>query len=488
MLAAALRFPTLAGQSYWSDEAATVSLVGKGFSGMLGAIPHTESTPPLYYLVAWPWSRLFGSDEAGLRSLSALAGTATVAIAYAAARQLGGRLAASAAAALVAVNPLLVWYSQEARSYALLSALSSLSFLLFVRLIRRPDGRDVAAWTLVSALAIATHYFAAFVVAPEAAWLLARWRSPRVSFAVGTVALAAIAVVPLAVEQRGTGNPEWIAEGPLGRRLVNVGKAFLVGRDAPRDKLLAAVVAVALVIAVSVVARRNRQAFALLVPAGVVGVAALAVPAALAVAGLDYLNAQNAIGALVPLAVAAGIAISAARPRTLGILALTVVCATSISLVAAVARNRVYQRGDWRAAAKAIDRTRAERIVVAGPDYGGSFARLPLGIYLPDSHPIDRGDVQRTMQYRYLAASPRDGDATRAFRIREIVVVTLGVPARVRLPHEFRLVELRRDPVFELRRYRSDRPVSVSAHALVAHGPKGTGTAVLLEEPPSQRP
>ena len=48
LLAAAIRLPTLAQQSYWLDEGYTVRLVRMSFSGMLHAIPRTESTPPVY--------------------------------------------------------------------------------------------------------------------------------------------------------------------------------------------------------------------------------------------------------------------------------------------------------------------------------------------------------------------------------------------------------------------------------------------------------
>ena len=88
---------------------------------MLSTIARTESTPPLYYALAWLWAKLFGHGEAGLRSLSAVVGTLTVPVAWRAGGELfGAARAGLVAAALVAVNPYFVWYSQEARSYSLL--------------------------------------------------------------------------------------------------------------------------------------------------------------------------------------------------------------------------------------------------------------------------------------------------------------------------------------------------------------------------------
>ena len=104
-----------------------MTLVHHSPGQMLGLLPRTELTPPFYYCVAWVWARVFGFGEAGLRSLSALAGVATVPAAYAAARTLISRRAGWVAAALVACNPLLIWYSQEARSYAVLVLLATLS-------------------------------------------------------------------------------------------------------------------------------------------------------------------------------------------------------------------------------------------------------------------------------------------------------------------------------------------------------------------------
>src|ERR1700751_2183225 len=108
LLAAGIRLPTLAEQSFWLDEGYTVRLVRMSFGGMLRTIPRTESTPPLYYVLAWVWTHVFSSSEFGLRSLSAVAGIATIPVAYAAARRLAGARAAAICALLLAVSPLMV--------------------------------------------------------------------------------------------------------------------------------------------------------------------------------------------------------------------------------------------------------------------------------------------------------------------------------------------------------------------------------------------
>ena len=80
----------------------------------MDVVGFSESAPPLYYVLGWLWVQVAGTGEFGLRSLSALAGIATVPVAYLLGLELRGRRAGILAAALVAVNPMLVWYSQEA--------------------------------------------------------------------------------------------------------------------------------------------------------------------------------------------------------------------------------------------------------------------------------------------------------------------------------------------------------------------------------------
>src|SRR5436305_3203474 len=93
-LAAALRFATLGAQSFWLDEAVTAQVVTRDLGGVFSSVWHGESTPPLYYVLAWLWVKPFGNGEVGLRALSAFLGTLTVAVAFGLGGRMGGRRAA----------------------------------------------------------------------------------------------------------------------------------------------------------------------------------------------------------------------------------------------------------------------------------------------------------------------------------------------------------------------------------------------------------
>src|SRR3954451_14526188 len=98
LLAAVIRFAVMGIPSFWLDEGFTVLILKGSFSHALETIPKTESTPPLYYVLGWAWTKVFGTSEAGVRSLSALCGVITVPVAAATAARLADRRTALIAA------------------------------------------------------------------------------------------------------------------------------------------------------------------------------------------------------------------------------------------------------------------------------------------------------------------------------------------------------------------------------------------------------
>jgi mannosyltransferase len=430
LLAAALRFATLRTQSIWFDEAATWDLVRRPFGEMLSRIPDGESNPPLFYAIEWVWTRVFGDGQLGLRSLSALAGLLTVPVAYAIARRAAGTArdvasarAGVAAAALVAVNPLLVWFSQEARSYALATLLSAVALLLFQRALDRPRrDRLLAGWALAAALALATHYFTAFVLAPQALWLL--WRHPHrrgALAAVGAVALAGLALLPLLLAQ--AGNPYDIAGTSLALRLVQVPKQFLLGYRGPLalpfGLLGAGLIAAGAWLLLRRTPRPPRKRALLL---AAIGSVAVALPLLAALVGADYLNTRNLLPALVPLLAVLGVAYGASAPARVGLSLLAALGALSLAIVIAVASDAQYQRQDWKGLAHALGRSYGPRALVISPANG----ELALRYYLPGLRIMGADGARvRELDVVAVAGSPDPGKAS---VLPPLTGSTLGVP------------------------------------------------------------
>jgi 4-amino-4-deoxy-L-arabinose transferase-like glycosyltransferase len=344
-LGALLRFSTIGLQELWLDEAVTVALLKLDVGQMLETAGLTESTPPLYYLVARTWSVPFGTGDVAVRSLSALAGTLTIPVAYAVGTKLASPRAGLVAAALTAVNPGLVWYSQEARSYALAVLLSALTLLFLARAVRDGDTRAPVWWAVCAGLAVLTHYFAGFLVAVEAIWLLAASRARRrAAGAVAAVGACCAAALVLAVDQSGQGNLDWIGAYSFEERAFDTVELFLVGPTGSRLRLAVPLLATLAVLGGALLARAEpgrRRAFAL--PASI-AVAGAVLPTLLAAAGADYVVARNLLPLWLPAALVVAGGLAAGRPRALGNVLTALLVGASLWVVAAVTLDRTLQR------------------------------------------------------------------------------------------------------------------------------------------------
>jgi mannosyltransferase len=392
-LAAVLRFAAIGHQGFWYDEGSTALLVHASPIRMLRLLPHRESTPPLYYCLAWVWARVFGYGEAGLRSLSALAGVATVPVVYAAGARLISRRAGLVAAALTACNPLLIWYSQEARSYALLVLLTAFSLSAFANASEEPSPRRLTVWALAAVLALATHYYAVLAVIPEAVWLLAAHRRTRaVRLGVGAVGLFGLALIPLAVAQAGTGHTSWIAAIPLGPRLGQIPRQFLIGFGAPAAGWMAlagAVIVAGALASLTCRADAHERRGALL--AASIVAAGLALQLLLVAGGSDQLITRNVLALWVPAALLVAAGLGARRAGMLGLAGAAALCAVGVVAAVGVMRDRNLQRPDWRPAARALGPRPA-----AGSAAGRAILvqhyrqLLPLSLYMPGLRAVPR--------------------------------------------------------------------------------------------------
>ena len=371
-LAAALRFATLGVQSYHHDEIVTASRILRGdFFDAMDAVNYSESAPPLYYALAWVWTQFTGTAEYGLRSLSALFGVATVPVAYLLAAELRGRRAGVAAAAFVAVSPMLLWYSQEARAYSLFALLCGVSALYFVRGLDRGSRRDLILWGVASGLALATHYFAVFPIALEAIWLLRR-RGRRALAGLWIVGLAGVLLAPLAAHQMSLAHAEWIGDHSLLHRFWETPATFLAGEtgdiiarpELPFPALVPFILAAAALILVLVRGTREERRRTLIPLA--LAAATVGVPLVLALipGGKDYFLARNLIPALVPLLAAVAIGVTLERARRAGIAIGAALAAYLLGFSILAGVSPALQRPDYRGAAERLGEATAPRAIV----------------------------------------------------------------------------------------------------------------------------
>lgn len=161
--------------NFRGDEAFSIRLAGLPLSTLFAAMAASEPNPPLQFLFLRGWVGNLGLGEAVVRWPSVLSGVLAIAVAYRLAVALIGRRAALLAAAWMAVQPFLIWYSEDVRAYASLSLWHLMAAGCAWEGLRTGRWRWWIASAVAAWMAMALHYFA---VLPLAALALAVIASP----------------------------------------------------------------------------------------------------------------------------------------------------------------------------------------------------------------------------------------------------------------------------------------------------------------------
>lgn len=133
LVAFGLRVLRLGDPPLWSDEMYSVAVARYSFFEVVGGVSR-DNHPALYWFVLYPIVHILGDGALLVRFPSALMGTATVALTYAAGRQiLSSRGAGLFAALLLTASLIQMVYSQEAHMYARLALFGTVCILLLHR-------------------------------------------------------------------------------------------------------------------------------------------------------------------------------------------------------------------------------------------------------------------------------------------------------------------------------------------------------------------
>ncbi|MGH9047227.1 MAG: glycosyltransferase family 39 protein [Acidimicrobiales bacterium] len=209
----------------WLDEALTVDIARRPL-GQLHHLLRQDGAPPLYYVLLHFWMKAFGTSDLDVRSLSGVISAVTLPLAWLAGRRYG-RASAWAVLVLVATAPFAVYYGTEARMYALVMLLTVLGFLTLDRAMTKAKPANLVGVAVVTAALLYSQYWALYLVASLAVWLLWQGRkgqpdavrrtNARWSF--GALLVGCVAFVPwlptFFFQSRHTGTP-WAGAGNFG--------------------------------------------------------------------------------------------------------------------------------------------------------------------------------------------------------------------------------------------------------------------------------
>ncbi|MHB1469259.1 MAG: glycosyltransferase family 39 protein, partial [Solirubrobacteraceae bacterium] len=485
-LAAAVRLATIDLQSFWFDEAFTpVYVIHPSFTATMSTIAKTENTPPLWYAIIWVWTRIFGTGVVSMRLPSAFFGIALVPVCWAIGRQLAGRRAATAAAALAAFNPLFVWYSQEARAYELFALTGALAVLCFLRAERDPSGRRMAAFALTGALAMLSHYFAVFLLVPMSLWLLRKPERWRVAIpAVAAIGVVGATLIPLVLAQGGNGT-QWIGHWALSKRLEAIPDYYLTGYSGePLGRAIELLVAIPLIAALAYglfrgLDARERRGAGLVLALAASGVL---IPIAIVALGADYLAPRNLIAAMVPVTIVLAVVGAARRTGRLGPALIALGTIAFLAICIAVDLTPRLERGDWKGVARILEQappgTKAKTATPGGvaPDAGGGrvIATVHLG-----SAPL--------IYYMHGIERARKAATVRVSEIDEVGYPPLLPSAATPPAPGFRLVSRREVEKLDVYRFVASSPRTLSAASLRVPHVTETGEGVNLLIPKQMR-
>jgi 4-amino-4-deoxy-L-arabinose transferase-like glycosyltransferase len=302
LLSLAARLWRLTYHSFWFDEAVSADWASRPAAEIIrvGLTLTVDKHPPVYYLLLRGWSLIFGNGDAALRSLGALMGALAIFPVYALGQRWGGRKAGAFAALLVALNPFLIWYAQEARMFVPAATFALWGLWAFTNLLdwhRRAspplvpaDGyRLIAngfAFALCTLAGLYAYLFNALLLPVVGLWwilaLFQAWRGENrgrlwkpVLVSGGALALAAMGFLPLAWRAwtvSGSESAPGSAFADAGGTLWRLSHVFLVHKAPPSfaSDVAVAIAGLALVVGIwvsmSTARRRGELALALVVP------------------------------------------------------------------------------------------------------------------------------------------------------------------------------------------------------------------------------
>jgi len=208
-VAAYLRFRGLTFQSYWYDElfSAHISNPAHSFKTVVD-LTLADVHPPVYQLMMWLSYQAYGYTEWAGRLPSAIVGVLAIPVIYLLGRDLFNTRTGLYAAALATPNYYLLYFAQEARSYAFLYFLTSLSFLFFLRALRSRSRLNLTLYIITTLTLLYTQYFGFIIVMAQGVLVVAYVRVmgwpnrpllTRATIAVGVIGIGIAPLIPVIV-------------------------------------------------------------------------------------------------------------------------------------------------------------------------------------------------------------------------------------------------------------------------------------------------
>ncbi len=362
-------------QSFWLDEAITAMTIQKySLISLVTEFAQLDLHPPGHYLLLWIWSQLFGVSEISLRTPSVLFGVASIYLLYRLGRLLFSKKVGQCAALFLAVNPLAIYYSQEARMYSMVMFAVLLNMWFFTQLIQDKKPR---VWLYVGSvlLLLITDYLGASLFFVQGLMLILFYSRPLLWTWLKIMFISGIIWIPggiLFLQQLQSGVqainslPQWgevIGSSDI-KALVLTFVKFIFGRVTIFDKTLYAIAVLGAGLLYGLIVVKSWGTSArkplyltlmwLLVPVVLIWGISFIVPL------YSYFRMIFVLPALL-LLVAVGVDQFSSKVQKGVVLLLILISAGGLFLYISVPRN---QREDWKGAVSFIEKRLTDRAII----------------------------------------------------------------------------------------------------------------------------
>lgn len=166
LLGAFLRLYHLDFQSPWLDEMYTLNETNpnKSFSEVLPELLAREQQPHLYFILLRFLNLILGQSLYVIRFFSVIVGLTGIYAIYLLGKSLFDKKTGIIAAVLLSVNYFHVWYSQEARPYAMFFMFSTFAFYRLIVYIKNSNRKNAIIYGIFASLMIYGHFFGLFIL------------------------------------------------------------------------------------------------------------------------------------------------------------------------------------------------------------------------------------------------------------------------------------------------------------------------------------
>lgn len=190
-------------QSLWLDEAISANVAKMPIMEIIPKFSTIDFHPPFFYLFLNLWVKIFGSGVVQMRLSSVVFTMVTIWLVYKIGTLVKDKKTGLWAAVLIGVNPLLVYYSQELRMYAMSTMWLTAGLYFLIKITQEKETKKIwwVCFNLMTGLAFLTFYGSVFLSGAMILYVVWRKKWKGMLGSVWGLLLAIAVVSPLLLTQ-----------------------------------------------------------------------------------------------------------------------------------------------------------------------------------------------------------------------------------------------------------------------------------------------